>query len=111
MPTAAQLRKLHALDPTMFDLEEALSQAKTRKKNSSGTSTGTEQSLTRHSSTPWRTCEAVLQLVHQPKTMMTKMCRQCHLNFSTNYVGVAYCSDSCRVAAAAAIGLVYDPKA
>ena len=111
MPTAAQLRKLHALDPTMFDLDEVLPLIEPKKKGQSGTTLEQGSFPKKSSTSSWRTCEAVLQMVHQPKTMMTKMCNQCHLNFATNYVGVAYCSDSCRVAAAAAIGLVYDPKA
>lgn len=55
--------------------------------------------------------EAVLAYYAEPLAFTEKMCKHCNRMFAVNRGQVGYCSDRCRVAALAAIGIKYDVEA
>jgi len=60
---------------------------------------------------PDREAEAVLQFLEAPKTFRARECKRaiCHNMFSSNYKGVAYCSNACRALDLASMGIKWDP--
>lgn len=57
-----------------------------------------------------REAEAVLTSLFSPKTVITRECLSCKEKFQTNYMSEHYCSNECRVAAMAEIGIAWDPN-
>jgi hypothetical protein len=99
----AKLRKMWELLPEdmRFDLTEAIA-----KLNASTATVVSAKKIAPANRS--KEAEAVLSFIHKPSSIITKRCKFCNLNFGTNYVGVAFCSDECRANDLSAIGIVWD---
>lgn len=53
--------------------------------------------------------EAVLLFLEKPARFLFKPCKFCEEMFGTNYRGVGYCSDNCRIRALQKLGISWDP--
>ena len=60
---------------------------------------------------PFWAAEAVLKFLEKPACFMQKQCarKACGEWFGTNYRGVGYCTDNCRIRSLQEIGIAWDP--
>lgn len=56
-----------------------------------------------------RQADFFLRCLDDPRILVKKICKECHLPFATDYASVGFCSDECRQTAYAKIGIEFDP--